>query len=139
MVDPITSDGTAALSEIEGSHGVDIGINASGTDAGINLALEAADLTTQVDHPTVAVALDTGPATFACEDLTQIARSLGNLVGHVHLRDAIGQHILVVPGDGTVDFAALACAVDEIGYWRAAVVELEYEVATAAEVRPDLS
>ena len=66
-------------------------------------------------------------------------RALGGLVKHVHLRDAIGQNILVVPGDGTVNFAALACALDEIGYGRAAVIELEYEDATAAEVRPDLA
>jgi hypothetical protein len=43
-----------------------------------------------------------------------------------------------VPADGTVDFTALACALGEIGYRRAAVIELEYEDATAAEIRPDL-
>ncbi len=63
---------------------------------------------------------------------------LGDLVKHVHLRDAIGQNILVVPGDGTVDFTALASALGDIGYRRAAVIELEYENATAAGVRPDL-
>jgi sugar phosphate isomerase/epimerase len=45
---------------------------------------------------------------------------------------------MVVPGDGTVDFTALASALSEIGYGRAAVIELEYEDARAAEVRPDL-
>ena len=44
----------------------------------------------------------------------------------------------VVPRDGAVDFTAPACALDEIGYKRAAVIELEYEEATATEVRPDL-
>ena len=43
-----------------------------------------------------------------------------------------------MPGDGTVDFTALACALREIGYRRAAVIELEYEDARADEVRPDL-
>ena len=51
------------------------------------------------------------------------------MVKHVHLRDAIGQNILVVPGDGTVDFAAFACALNAIGYGGAAVIELEYEEA----------
>ena len=99
---------------------------------------EAADLMALVDHPSVGVALDPSHATYAGEDVAQIARRLGTLVKHVHLRDAIGQNILVVPGDGTVDFTALAHALDEIGYTRAAVIELEYETATAADVRPDL-
>jgi fructoselysine 3-epimerase len=99
---------------------------------------EAADLMALVDHPAVGVALDPSHATYAGEDVAEIARSLGDLAKHVHLRDAIGQNILVVPGDGTVDFTALACALREIGYRRAAVIELEYEDATAQEVRPDL-
>jgi sugar phosphate isomerase/epimerase len=99
---------------------------------------EAADLMALVDHPAVGVALDPSHATYAGEDVREIARSLGDLVKHVHLRDAIGQNILVVPGDGTVDFTALACALREIGYRRAAVIELEYEDARADQVRPDL-
>ena len=67
------------------------------------------------------------------------SRALGNLVKNVHSRDPIGKHTLAVPGDGTVDIIALACALDDIGYGRAAVIELEFEEATAAEVRPDLA
>jgi sugar phosphate isomerase/epimerase len=67
-----------------------------------------------------------------------VARQLGRHVKHVHLRDGIGQNILVVPGDGVVDFAALAHALCEIGYDRAAVIELEYEYARADQVRDDL-
>jgi sugar phosphate isomerase/epimerase len=118
VVDPSTNNGSAALCEIDGSRGVDIGINASGTEAGVNLALGAADLMALVDHPAVGVALDPSHATYAGEDVAQIARTLGNLVKHVHLRDAIGQNILVVPADGTVDFTALACALGESGYRR---------------------
>ncbi len=95
-------------------------------------------MTERVDHPGVGVAPNPSHATHAGEDVAQIARMLGNLVKHVHLRDAIGQNILVVPGDGTVDFTALARALGEIGYGRTAVIELEYEDATAAEVRLDL-
>jgi sugar phosphate isomerase/epimerase len=125
-------------------------LGAAAADLGLELTLElhksmlmatgqeAADLMALVDHPAVGVALDPSHATHAGEDVAQIARALGDLVKHVHLRDAIGQNILVVPGDGAVDFTALACALDEIGYRRAAVIELEYEDATAAEVRPDL-
>lgn len=100
---------------------------------------QAADLMTLVDHPRVGVALDPSHATHAGEDVAAIARLLGEQVKHVHLRDAIGQNILVVPGDGTVDFPALARALRDIGYQRPAVIELEYEHATADQVRPDLA
>jgi sugar phosphate isomerase/epimerase len=120
-------------------------------DLGLELTLElhksllmatgqqALDLMALVDHPAVGVALDPSHATYAGEDSAQLARTLGDLVKHVHLRDGRGKDIMVVPGDGTVDFAALARALREIGYRRAAVIELEYGQATADEVRPDLA
>jgi sugar phosphate isomerase/epimerase len=100
---------------------------------------EAADLMALVDHPAVGVAIDPSHATYAGENVADIARSLGALVKHVHLRDARGKDIMVVPGDGEVDFHELARALDEIGYARAAVIELEYADARAPEVRPDLT
>jgi sugar phosphate isomerase/epimerase len=100
---------------------------------------EARDLMALIDHPAVGVALDPSHATYAGEDVAEIARSLGPLVKHMHLRDGQGKNIMVVPGDGTVDFAELARALDEIGYQRAAVIELEYEDARAPQVRPDLA
>jgi sugar phosphate isomerase/epimerase len=68
-----------------------------------------------------------------------VARRLGDLVRHVHLRDAVGTNILVVPGDGEVDFPGFARALSEIGYGRVAAIELEYEHATAGTVRDDLA
>ena len=100
---------------------------------------EAVDLMALVDHPAVGVAIDPSHATYADENVAAIARALGPLVKHVHLRDARGQDIMVVPGDGDVDFAELAAALAEIGYDRAAVIELEYVDARAPEVRPDLA
>ena len=41
VVDPSAGDGVAAIRELAGGRGVDIGIDASGTDAGVNLALDA--------------------------------------------------------------------------------------------------
>jgi sugar phosphate isomerase/epimerase len=100
---------------------------------------EAVDLMALVDHPAVGVAIDPSHATYAGEHAATIARTLGPLVKHVHLRDARGQDIMVVPGDGEVDFADLAAALAEIGYDRAAVIELEYSDARAPQVRPDLA
>ncbi len=100
---------------------------------------EAVDLMGLVDHPAVGVAIDPSHATYAGENIAAIARALGPLVKHVHLRDARGKDIMVVPGDGEVDFADVAAALNEIGYDRAAVIELEYAAARAPEVRPDLA
>jgi sugar phosphate isomerase/epimerase len=119
-------------------------------DLGLELTLElhktllmatgkqALDLMELVDHPAVGVALDPSHATYAGENVSEIARDLGPLVKHVHLRDGRGKDIMVVPGDGDVDFSALATALYDIGYRRAAVIELEYADARAPQVRPDL-
>jgi sugar phosphate isomerase/epimerase len=99
---------------------------------------EAVALMDLVDHPAVGVAIDPSHATYAGENVAAIARTLGPLVKHVHLRDARGKDIMVVPGDGEVDFADLAAALAEIGYDRAAVIELEYSDTRAPQVGPDL-
>jgi threonine dehydrogenase-like Zn-dependent dehydrogenase len=41
VVDPGTDDGVAAIRETTSGRGVDVAIDASGTDAGVNLALDA--------------------------------------------------------------------------------------------------
>jgi sugar phosphate isomerase/epimerase len=119
-------------------------------DLGLELTLElhktllmatgqqAIDLMALVDHPAVGVALDPSHATYAGESVSEVAHDLGSLVKHVHLRDGRGKNIMVVPGDGDVDFAELATMLDKIGYGRSAVIELEYADASATQVRPDL-
>ncbi len=120
-------------------------------DRGLDLTLElhktmlmantqqALDLMELVDHPNVGVTLDSSHITYAGEIAADVALKLGSHVKHVHLRDGIGKNILVVPGDGTVDFDTLARALHQIGYNRAAVIELEYEHARADRVRGDLA
>jgi sugar phosphate isomerase/epimerase len=100
---------------------------------------QALDLMELVDHPAAGVALDPSHVTHSGEDPAEVALQLGGLVRHVHLRDAVGQNILVVPSDGDVDFAAFARALSDIGYERAAAIELEYEFATADTVTKDLA
>lgn len=100
---------------------------------------QALDLMALIDHPAVGVALDPSHVTHSGENPADVARLLGDLVRHVHLRDARGTDILVVPGDGDVDFRGFARALSDIGYDRVAVIELEYAQATAETVRVDLA
>jgi sugar phosphate isomerase/epimerase len=120
-------------------------------DLGLDLTLElhkdllmantqqSLDLMELVNHPNVGVALDPSHITYAGEKADEVALKLGRHVKHVHLRDGIDKNIMVVPGDGTVDFAALARALEKISYSRVATIELEYENAKAEQVRPDLA
>jgi sugar phosphate isomerase/epimerase len=119
-------------------------------DLGLDLTLElhknlliantqqSLDLMELVNHPNVGVALDPSHITYAGEKADEVALALNKHVKHVHLRDGIGKNIMVVPGEGTVDFAELAWALKTIGYTRIATIELEYENAKAEAVRPDL-
>lgn len=120
-------------------------------DLGLDLRLElhkdllmansqqSLDLMELVNHPNVGVALDPSHITYTGEKADEVALKLGKHVKHVHLRDGIGKNIMVVSGDGTVDFSALAKALEKIGYKKVAVIELEYENAKADQVRPDLA
>ena len=121
------------------------------SDLGLDLTLElhknalmstgqqAVDLMALVDHPSVGVALDPSHVTHAGENPAEVALLLNGLVRHVHLRDAVGQNILVVPGDGVVDFSAFASALGTIGYHRTASIELEYAAADTEAVALDLA
>jgi sugar phosphate isomerase/epimerase len=98
----------------------------------------ALDLADRVNHPAFGYTVDPSHLTHAGEKTEMAVRHLGALVRHVHLRDARGKDIMVVPGDGQVDFAAVARALREIGYARTCTLELEYEHARAPQVIPDL-
>jgi sugar phosphate isomerase/epimerase len=100
---------------------------------------EALDLMEMIDHPCVGVALDPSHSTYAGEKAAEVALRLGSHVKHVHLRDGAGKNILVVPGDGSVDFTALAAALEKRGYNRVASIELEYKHVHAERVSVDLA
>jgi sugar phosphate isomerase/epimerase len=119
-------------------------------DLGLDIAVEihkdllvfntetALDLADRVNHPAFGYTVDPSHMTHAGERTETAIHHLGALVRHVHLRDAVGTDIMVVPGDGEVDFAAIATALRKIGYARTCTLELEYEHARAPEVIPDL-
>lgn len=95
--------------------------------------------------PRIAACVDTGHAILAGEPPERFVASLGNRVGHVHLKDAavppaherlMGRRLrtrllprppAVVPGDGALDVRRLRRALEAVGY--AGTVTVEYEGA----------
>jgi sugar phosphate isomerase/epimerase len=107
------------------SLGLDIAIEVH-REMLVSNSSEAMKLMKLVDHPRIGITLDPCHIVYAGEDPSVVARRLGPWVRHVHLRDAIGKNTEVVPGDGSVDFAALVASLDSIGYSRPMMLELEY-------------
>ena len=113
------------LGDEAGPLGLDIAVEVH-REMLISNSAEALKLMTMVDHPRIGITLDPCHVVYGGEDPAVVARELGGWVRHVHLRDAVGKNTEVVPGDGTVDFAALAASLDSIGYARPMMIELEY-------------
>jgi inosose dehydratase len=95
--------------------------------------------------PRIAACVDTGHAILAGESPERFVASLGDQVGHVHLKDAalpplherlMGRRLrtrllprpaAVMPGDGALDIRRVRSALEDVGY--KGVVALEHEGA----------
>lgn len=91
-----------------------------------------------VNHPAVGLTVDTGHLTAQGVDAAAAIERFGPLVRHVHLRDAKPGNILVTPGDGLVDFAAVGRALQKTGYDRHCALEIETGAGTGAEIEENL-
>jgi sugar phosphate isomerase/epimerase len=79
----------------------------------------------EFDHPRLGANLDVGHARCAGDDPAASARALAGRLKHLHLEDIQGRrHFHLIPGLGEIDFAAIRRALEEVGYARAAAVEL---------------
>jgi sugar phosphate isomerase/epimerase len=117
--------------------GLDVAVEAADR-AGVDLAVEpepgqfietSADLKAlldEVDHPRLGANLDVGHAWCAGDDPAESARLLARHLKHLHLEDIKDRrHYHLIPGEGgEIDFPAIRRALDEVGYRRAAAVEL---------------
>lgn len=97
----------------------------------------------------VSLTFDTGHATFGGGDAVALLRQCASRVAHVHLKDvrppvlraartqdhsfldAVLGGAFTVPGDGTVDFAAVLACLHEAGYDGWLVIEAEQDPAKA--------
>jgi fructoselysine 3-epimerase len=83
------------------------------------------ELLDEVDHPRLGANLDIGHVWCAGDDPAEAVRLLGKRIRHLHLEDIKDRrHWHLIPGLGEIDFKAVRRALDEIGYARAAAVEL---------------
>ncbi len=100
----------------------------------VETAAQALEILEQVRSPKIGVAFDTGHFQRAGADLAESIRTLGAAIRHVRIEDvsADESRLTVVPGAGTVDFAAVFAALDSIGYNAWFTVDL-----SAADVHPD--
>jgi sugar phosphate isomerase/epimerase len=73
------------------------------------------------------MALDTSHVMSGGMQPSEAIELMGDRIGHVHLRDAVGDDILMTPGDGDVDFLAFREGLRDIGYAGISALELEYE------------
>jgi len=103
------------------------------------------DLLMRNTGPAVGLLIDTGHLTFAGGDILATTRRHGSRVNHVHCKDirsdvlakvkqqdmsfldGVLDGVFTVPGDGSIDFAAFAEVLAEIGYAGWAVVEAEQD------------
>lgn len=79
----------------------------------------------EVDHPLLGANLDLGHAQVVGDDPAGAMRSLAGRVWNAHVEDIRGRvHYHLVPGEGEMDFEAIALAVAETGYDGFLTVEL---------------
>jgi sugar phosphate isomerase/epimerase len=92
-----------------------------------------------IDEPAVSHLLDVSHVHAGGGRATDAVAAFGRRIGHVHLRDARGDDIFHLPGDGEVDFRAFFAALDHSGYDGACAIELEGRAETLDERRSALA
>jgi hydroxypyruvate isomerase len=89
---------------------------------------DACELVRRIDHPAVMVNLDLGHVALHADDVIAAIEGSADLLGMVQIADVPGR---VEPGAGTLDWAAIAAALERVNY--TGLVELELEPASEGE------
>ena len=86
---------------------------------------ELARFVDEVGHPLLGFNFDVGHAVVMGEDPAAVIAEHGHRIWHLHLEDiAAGKHFHRVPGEGDVDFGAIARALRQVGFRNFASVEV---------------
>lgn len=100
---------------------------------------EALQLIDAIDEPAVSHLLDVSHVHAGGSRAADAVAAFGRRIGHVHLRDARGDDIFHLPGEGEVDFRAVFAALERSGYDGACAIELEGRAETLVERRAALA
>lgn len=106
------------------STGVNVGIEC---EPGLFLeyVVELRDWIDRLNHPRFGANLDIGHSVVAGESIPQVVNLLAGKIWNMHIEDLPGRkHYHMIPGEGTLDWAALKKALREIQYDRFLTVEL---------------
>jgi sugar phosphate isomerase/epimerase len=99
---------------------------------------EAEFLLQAIDEPNVRMLLDVTHVQAGGDSPEEAVRRFAGRIGHVHLRDGVGEDIFHLPGEGTIDFHSFFDALLASGYQRYCAVELEGVAETLPERRQSL-
>lgn len=119
----------AALSEIA-DYGKPLGIDVTIESPHYKTIVEefdqAKDMIDILASINVGTTIDTSHVIMSKTTIRDAIETFGDRIKHVHLRDAKEDSFLLTPGDGEVDFKEFFRLMDEIGYNRDYILELEY-------------
>ena len=85
----------------------------------LNTAWEAKKFVREVDIPSVKIMLDTFHMNIEEDSIPQAIHTAGELLGHFH----VGENNRRVPGKGSLPWHTIGCALRDIGYDKAVVME----------------
>jgi len=110
-------ENVAFAADLAAARGMTIIIEPMSADGAPGYFLDDPDMAAEairlVGRHNVRMMVDVFHTANAGIDPAALLRRYGQIIGHVHLADHPGRH---EPGSGTVDFAAIRQALDEIGY-----------------------
>ena len=113
--------------------GIDVGIECE-PGLYVEYATELRDWISRLGHPCFGANLDIGHSQVLGESIADSVRLLGGRIWNLHVEDIPGRkHYHLIPGEGTLDWAAFRDALHEIGYDRFVTVELYTHTADPNE------
>lgn len=143
VAERLLEDGLKRVLELADRHGVNVGVECE-PGLYVEYAHELKSWIERMGHPRLGANLDVGHSQVLGEDIPSAVRLLQGRIWNLHVEDIPGRkHYHLIPGQGTMDWTALAEVLREINYDRWTTVELytqtEQPEAAARQARAFLS